>query len=149
MDTEDDEELESREKTLAEIRADFLDTLRMDVHHWYTLHPSRNETGKPDALWRLEGLAFTILSLIDGCAGDMPGFALVPTAHPDDEAYHKAQGDDYYPYFEPEGDIREDRMLHEDWYAEEREKRNRERANEIQRSEATLGVVKKIEEEGS
>ena len=47
--------------------------------------------------YRTAGVVFSILSMIDGCAGDLPAFAIVPQPHPEDEQYHKDQGENYWP----------------------------------------------------
>lgn len=65
-----------------------------------------------------EGVAFSILGLLDGVSVGIPGFALVPSPHPDDMQYHKDNGENWYPSEEVTKDIREDVMLHEEFYKE-------------------------------
>lgn len=50
----------------------------------------------------LEGLAFSILVALDGESSDLPAFRVMPAPHPDDEQYHREQGDNWY---DPEVDI--------------------------------------------
>ena len=50
-----------------------------------------------DVKEKLSGLAFSILSTLDGCTADFPGFELIPAPHPDDKAYHEENGSDWWP----------------------------------------------------
>lgn len=56
---------------------------------------------------KLEGLAFSILTALDGCSAGLPGYAVVPMQTPDDEKWLRTEGIDYYPTFNetqlPEG----------------------------------------------
>lgn len=47
---------------------------------------------------KMEGLAFSILAAIDGCSMDLPGFILAPYPAKEDKAYHKKNGENYFPY---------------------------------------------------
>jgi hypothetical protein len=53
-----------------------------------------------------DGLAFSTLSLIDGCSGGSPGFNLIPLVHPDDPA------DTYAPYVRGKA-VNKNTMMHE------------------------------------
>lgn len=79
-----------REKTVDEIRQEFLEHIGVIIHYWETL---------PDTTVheRLSGLVFSILSTLDGCSGGMPGFIVAPSPHPDDKEYNIAEGENYYP----------------------------------------------------
>jgi hypothetical protein len=44
----------------------------------------------------LEGLMHSVLATLDGCAMDLPGYAVIPCPHPDDKAYREAEGSDWY-----------------------------------------------------
>ena len=46
---------------------------------------------------RLEGLAHSILSCLDGCSIGLPGFMVVPDPHTDDKQYLSSIGKKYYP----------------------------------------------------
>jgi hypothetical protein len=74
-------------------------------------------------LERCEGLVHSILTLLDGMSCGMPGFALVPSFHPDDPKDHRENGENWYPTQDVTCDIREDVMMHEEFYAEERARR--------------------------
>ena len=91
----------SREWTTEEIRDKFLKQVEHIVKYWDEL-PGKTTTE------RLEGSAFTIMSLLDGCSMGSPGFIVAPMAHEDDEEYLKTLGENYYPYNDQEnikGDI--------------------------------------------
>jgi len=81
------------------------------VGYWDTM------VGERPTRDRLSGLAFSILTMLDGCGMDIPAFKLVPhpprielvpDPHPSDEEYHKENGDNW---FDPETVI--ETMLHE------------------------------------
>lgn len=84
------------ELTPGQVEQRFLEHLAGLVNYWYKL-----EHGIPaheDVLrYKLQGLAFTILSAIDGSTGDLPKFILAPDPHPDDKDYRKNEGLIHYP----------------------------------------------------
>lgn len=92
-------ERECRPFTEAEVREKFLAHVREMVRYW------EDEERQPGIRQKLEGLAFSLLALIDGEAASLPGFALIPCPHPDDKAFHEARGEDYYPDFSPGEDV--------------------------------------------
>lgn len=55
-----------------------------------------NEERHPSSREKLEGLAFSILSGLDGCSMGLPGFFLVPNATEEDVAYAIKQGFDWH-----------------------------------------------------
>ena len=85
------EENQPREYNEDEVRAQFLRHVNELVRYW------ENEARKPDSLSKLEGLAFSIMSAIDGCAGDLPKYVLAPDPHPEDKEYNKSQRENYFP----------------------------------------------------
>ena len=50
-----------------------------------------------EVLWRLKGFGHTIGAMLDGCCVDIPGFLLIPNPHPDDKAYDKGEGENWWP----------------------------------------------------
>lgn len=74
----------SRAYTIEEVRDDFLCTVRQMAKNWADLPDKTNRE-------RCDGLAHSILVLVDGCAG-MPGFTMTPSPHPDDKVLHEAEG---------------------------------------------------------
>lgn len=83
----------TKEKTTDEIREEFLAHVWHLVDYWGNLNNGENE--KQDAL---EGLAFSILSTLDGSSAALPGFIVAPMPHETDKEYHMQNGEDYYPY---------------------------------------------------
>lgn len=95
----------SRELTLAEVRDEFLYNLWAKVHYWenvpnYTSH------------MKLEGLVHSILVMLDGMSS-CPGFQIIPDPHETEQEFHEEEGTDWWP---SEGDIRENVMMHDEWY---------------------------------
>ena len=83
-----------REKTVDEIRDEFLAHVRSLVTYWNKLDGKDSPRTQKE---RLEGLAFSIMVLLDG--GTMlPGFIVAPCPHESDKEYKISQGEDYYPY---------------------------------------------------
>jgi hypothetical protein len=78
------------ELTTDQARERFLDHVRALVDYW-----DREASG--DQRHRLEGVAFSILVLLDGGSGHMPGWVVCPSPHPEDRAYCEAQGEEYWP----------------------------------------------------
>jgi hypothetical protein len=68
-------------------REEFLDHVRHLAHYW-----SRIER---DPLRMCEGVAFSILTAIDGSSA-LPTYDLVVRPHPDDKTFHENKGEDYY-----------------------------------------------------
>ena len=86
--------MKPREFTTEEIRAKVIDHIRNMVNYWGSL-PSKTE------IERLEGLAFSILVMLDGNTTDIPGFMLIPNPHESDKEYLISCGENYYPYSKP------------------------------------------------
>jgi hypothetical protein len=71
-----------------QLREQFLNSVRMYAREWASY---KNKTPQQ----RCDGLAFTLMALLDGTDVDLPAFDLVARPHPDNEAYHKAHGQDW------------------------------------------------------
>lgn len=86
-----------------EIREQVLDHLADMLHYWETL---------PDKTLheRMDGLVFSVLTMLDGCTMTVPGFKVIPCPHPDDKEYHQANGEQWYP-----DDVDIGGGLHEYW----------------------------------
>lgn len=94
--------MKPRELTTDEVREQFLNHCRIMVRYW--ADPKRRDAATVEQC--VEGVVFSVLAAIDGCAADLPAFSLVPAPHADDKKYHKANGSDWYPYTKPlKGDI--------------------------------------------
>ncbi len=81
----------SKEKTEEEVREAFLNHVRMLVDYF------EKETSKETLRERLDGLAYSILSTIDGENSQLPSFILAPMPHKDSKQYYINHEDDYYP----------------------------------------------------
>lgn len=99
-------EMISRAYTPEEVRKQFLDAVRGYVSYWDKLEGEHSVTD------RLNGLAFSILNIIDGTSMSLPAFDLIPHPHEDDKEYHISQGENYYePVVINDGDY-----LHDQYY---------------------------------
>jgi hypothetical protein len=96
---------EPRAKTTEEARAEFLNTIRALASYW-------GETAKTPAE-AANGTAFSILALLDGCNASMPAFDVLICPHPDDRAFHIANGENY---FDDETSITDGGPLHEEFH---------------------------------
>lgn len=104
---------EPRAYTKEEARQHILDHVRWIVQHWATLEvgphiePLTIES-------RCDGVAFSILAMLDGVACTVPGVDMTLGVHPDDEADCRENGQNWYvPGMAIDG------MLHEHFYAKE------------------------------
>jgi hypothetical protein len=98
-----------RAYTTDEIRVQVLDYLHSLVEYWATLD------GRKTCHERLDGLAFSILVMLDGGAAALPGFSVAAVPHADDKAFHIERGE---PYYEPTTHHPQDLggALHEQWH---------------------------------
>ena len=88
-------------------RENFLTAIRGAVEYWED--EERAQTSKK----KLEGLAFSILNIIDGSGMIMPALDICLSPHPDDKQYAIDNGEEWY---EPGMCINDDVMLHEFWH---------------------------------
>lgn len=87
-----------RQYTVEEVRERFLRHVWGIVDHW------ENESREPTVRGKLEGLAFSSMSALDGSSGidlagraTLPAFAVLPSPHPDDEAHCREHGENWFP----------------------------------------------------
>ena len=80
---------DSREYTQDEVRDMFLDYVRGITEYWLELP---NKTTKE----RMEGLAFSILTCLDG-GTSLPGFIVAPAPHESDKEFHQDRGENWFP----------------------------------------------------
>lgn len=101
----------ARELTEQEVRNNFLAEIKGMVEYWDKL-PQKTTTE------RLNGLAFSILVLLDGESANMPGFILAPLPHEDDKRYSiEETNENYYPQnHESEVNCDFSGSLHDDFY---------------------------------
>ena len=80
----------SKEYTTEEVREKFLRKVNGIVKFW---HEVKDRT----ELEKLDGVAFSIMSTLDGCAIDLPMFIVAPAPHETDKEFHQEDGSDWYP----------------------------------------------------
>lgn len=98
-----------RAYTTDEVAERFLGHLAVLARYW------RDEERAPTAEEKLTGMGHSFLTMLDGMSGDMPAWKVRPWPHSDDEAFHRDEGENWYP----SGDQAEDIAggLHEQWHA--------------------------------
>lgn len=79
----------SRAYTHDEIQDLFLKHVESCTDYWDRQEPNKRKA--------MEGLAFSIMTMIDGCAMGIPGFSVMPCPYSDDKAYHKDRGENWFP----------------------------------------------------
>lgn len=79
------------EYTEDEVRELFLKQVWAMTNFWATQVPEQS------AKERIEGVAFSIMSLLDGCSAAMGGFIVAPCPHPEDKAYLQSNSENWYP----------------------------------------------------
>jgi len=104
----------SRQYTQEEMREMFLEHLVVIAKYW--IREARAVTAED----KVAGAIFSVLSMLDGCSIGAPAFVIYPAPHPEDQAYHQEEGENWWqpePTV-PEGvkDIHGDHMLHEMWH---------------------------------
>jgi hypothetical protein len=82
-----------RAYTTDEVRQRFLEHVWVMIDFW-----EKQVTQDMPLHERLTGLAFSLLSTLDGSAMDLPSFLVAPMPHKSDKAYHTKEGENYYPY---------------------------------------------------
>ena len=92
-----------RAYTAEEVRDQLLDTIRDSSKYWANLNDKTPQE-------RCDGLAHSILALLDGCNMAMPGFMLTTDPHPDDKEFLRHHGENWYDKTPM------DFMLHEYFY---------------------------------
>jgi hypothetical protein len=88
---------EPRAYTEDEIVGLLIGNIRATVRYWATLPDTDKATGRLLTVeGRCEGVAFSILSLLDGASLNMPAFDLIARPHPDDRQTHEAEGENWF-----------------------------------------------------
>lgn len=80
-----------REMTEEECRNALIDHIHAIIAD--TLQSTRLPTQRD----KLELVAFSILTALDGCAGALPGFKVIPHPHRDDKKFHATNGENWWP----------------------------------------------------
>ena len=112
----------SRAYTEEEVRDQFMQQVAATAVYWATLKPNPNSPFPENrreltAVERCNGLAFSIMSLIDGCTMSLPGINLSVQPHEDDKEFCQKIGENW---FEPGMVFNANDALHEIWSNYER-----------------------------
>ena len=100
----------SRVKTAEEVRGEFLDAVRGAAAYWAAQHNVSRDSVREVC----DGLAFSILNIIDGMSGSFGcAIDLTLAPHPEDKQYHRENDEDWC---EEGMVINADCMLHEFYY---------------------------------
>lgn len=94
----------SRAITKEEARETFLEQIKTIVDYWSELEQPKSVKD------RCDGVAFSILAMIDGCSVGIPALDISISPHPDDKQYHIDNGENWY---EDGMVINDDCLLHE------------------------------------
>lgn len=97
----------SKAYTKEEVREQFISQVRRVYSYWASL-PDKSDID------RCEGVAFSIMNIIDGTSAALPSFDLVVRPHPDDKKFHIDNGDDWYE----DGQVINDCYLHDMLFGE-------------------------------
>lgn len=95
---------EPRAYTAEEARAMFLEHAHSIATYWANV-PNKTPTE------RCHGVVFSLLVMLDGGSGGMPGFDVYPAPHPDDMDYLERQGENWWS----DADVINDCQLHEQY----------------------------------
>ncbi len=94
----------------AKVREEFLDHIRGIAKYW--ANESRAQTPQE----KCDGVAFSILTMLDGCAGMMPAFDVSVSLSEEDRKYYQKEKENWY---ENGMVINNDVHLHELYYKEQ------------------------------
>lgn len=84
------------------------------AHYWATLDDDNAIGCEPRTpLDRINGFAFSMLSLFDGSNAGFPAFDIVPTTPDEDIEFYKAEGE---KWFDASGPINDECELHSRWH---------------------------------
>ena len=80
-----------RVMTKEEVTTAFLRAVRGCITYWL------KEAREPSTKGKLEGLAHSMLVIIDGGHGEMPAFVLAPLPAKEDKEFCRSEGRNWYP----------------------------------------------------
>jgi len=75
--------------TAEEVRQKFLEYIWCLIRHW--------DTHSADKRAALEGIAFSVLAMLDGDSAELPRFVVAPDPHPDDRESRIQRGEKWFP----------------------------------------------------
>lgn len=80
----------SKEKSEEQVKKEFINKVQEYIDYWVGI---KSQNIRECA----NGVAFSILNIIDGTIGDLPKFILAPNPHIDDKQFLIKNNEDYYP----------------------------------------------------
>jgi len=86
----------SRQYTEEEVLNRVLDHIWHLIGYWNSEGYSNVEKTR-STRERMEGLAFSILAMLDGSCMDIPKFIVAPDPHPADKEYHQDNDENWFP----------------------------------------------------
>lgn len=98
---------EPREYTREEVVRQLVESFAKDAHYWSTV---KLEKGRDNVAYRCDGVAFSILSMLDGCDIGMPGFLLSVNSDEEDAEWRIKRGINYY---NPDEFVNSREMMHD------------------------------------
>lgn len=101
------------ELTKEQVREEFLRTINGIVRHWANTPLIGYPEHEKNIYTRCEGVAFSIMSLLDGCVGGIPGFIVAPCPHPEDKEFALKEA--------KEGLDEDEEFTEPEWYPENHE----------------------------
>lgn len=75
--------------SIDDVKIQLISSIKHICHYWASL-PNKSDID------RCEGVAFSILNIIDGTSSGLPSMDLVLRPHPDDMKFNLDNGNDYY-----------------------------------------------------
>jgi hypothetical protein len=85
-----------KEYTLEEMRGMFIKKIHQIVKYWKNVE-LKDTPAHEQLQTRLDGLAFSILVMLDGGYLELPEFIVAPNPHPDDKEFCISEGENYFP----------------------------------------------------
>lgn len=80
-----------RELTYEEVADILMEKVDAMIDYWDTIDSPKTQKE------RLQGLAFSIFSILDGSSLELPGFIIAPCPHEIDKAYHISEHENWFP----------------------------------------------------
>lgn len=82
--------MEPRAYTEEEVTDEIVNYVKHIVRYW--VHDVEGQSLEQ----KCEGVAFSILTMLDGCSGSLPAFDLVLHPHETDKEFHQSEGENWY-----------------------------------------------------
>lgn len=87
---------EPRAMTPEEMRAEMFDHMAGMLAYWRDADLSMKPKERSEIQYRMECFLFSLLVMFDGGSAALPSFAIAPMPHPEDEAYCRDQGENWW-----------------------------------------------------